>query len=125
MKIFRLVSNAAGLAYGAFVFLFAAGLAGAGHGWGVPLMFGATSVITTPILLDTFFKAPDHRVRRLRHLLVFHAVADVLFCLATASEGLYYAKKMGWASLVWVMLFTLPQLIALIAWLRDRQRNIS
>lgn len=113
-KILSWICGILGVVWGVGLFLFALGLAGAGHGWGSAVAFGFLAIFTTPLcVLVTIRRNEIHRgtVKLFFNLLI---LLDILLIVSVFSEGYRYFMKVYPGSLIWVVVWFAPQIIFFI-----------
>jgi hypothetical protein len=112
-----------GLAYATLCQMLAAGVAGAGHGWTAPFLWGACGFALFPYCFWSIFtRRKSRRYGRFVLALLLCLAADVAIVLATIHEGVEYLQKSKAIALLWIAPWLGGQL-SLLWGLADRMRK--
>ena len=120
-KTTKVVAISAAIIYGVFLFVFAVGIAGAGHGWGGALHGGFIAIFTTPIIARSLFTVPLKRLRSSLIIFLILVLFDVLFLYVAYEYHTFFVRTRD-AALLWLALFSLPQILLLVVFLLDKHR---
>jgi len=89
-------------------------VSGAGDGWVSPLPFGVLAIFTTPISTIAWAKKRTCGKQMAAFILKIAVVADIFLFFATLNEGARYFYNAFPYSILWLVLWSSWQLLALI-----------
>lgn len=103
----------AGTFWGLFIAAGSLIISGAGDGWVSPLQVGILAIFTTPLSTIAWAKRGAGGKQLATFSLTIAAVADIFLFFATLSEGTQYFYNALPYSIIWLVLWSSWQLLAL------------
>lgn len=114
-----------GVIWGAVILIGSSFVVGGGHGWVSPLPFALLAVLTTPLATIAWARRGTNGKTLAAVTLGIAVIADVLLVTATLVEGTEYVYKVLPAALVWILLWSSWQVLAIFVLLSKRSINYS